>query len=316
MVFYEMFQGYTPIAPDLSVWMETDPRYDLYLPRVYCDTCHRGGELNLFREYPIPFPVPMDHPVVRELRQLHRRYRKINAALNAEMRELMNQYWARGESIPEGHPIFRRISQGGAISPEEFRELAARVREALNVPTEWTLVPGARVGPFPLRYYYSPLPDLGWTDAGRSLIVRERAVQVFREAGLTGWSVYPVGSATYRGRLPAGPPPPLYEFLITGKAGAPRGVDPDDYDLCERCGALIRVGVPKRIEVEPDRWDGSDFFQFDFDSKRYVSERAREVMEAADMEEVGFRDPNEPQMTTEERAAFLRKCGIVEREIP
>lgn len=310
-----MFEGYTPIAPDLPVWMETDRSQALHLPRVYCDDCHRApGYLD--REYPIPVPVPRKHPLVQEIGRLRRHYDRVNAVLNAEYREVWQQYWSRGENMPADHPIEKRLSRGGCLTPEEFEDLATRLRQAFDVPNEWKIVPGARVGLLPLRYYYSPLPDLNWANGSSTLVATKRAVQTFQDAGLTGWSAYPVASAAYRGRLPAGPPPMLYELLFAGRAGTPRGVDPNDLDVCQRCGGLIRIRVPERLEIQPDRWDGSDFFHFDHGPQRYVTERARQVIEAADMEEVGFRDPNEPAMTTEERAAYLREVGIVEREMP
>jgi hypothetical protein len=315
MVAYELNRPDTWAAKKFDNSFEQDDRQSRFLPWVYCPGC-RGA----ISADPIPeaYNLASDHPFWNLLQQAEAevRRREAEGATDAEeaLWNLLQQADAEFEqlqaaNLPLEHFASDALQQAEAeceqkvgqlrLTPEEFAPLAAALRKALALPPKRAIEPGARLGLLPVCWKSAAVADFMWC-VPFTIVVSERAVEVFDRGGLTGWEVWPLRVTRVTRSFS---PPSLYELLFMGEAGdpAPESV-PYQIEECPRRHAVTREisGGPHRPfwwYVNPDTWDGTDFFCFrgGARSSGYISERAKQVIEAAKLTNVAFRAINEPR---------------------
>lgn len=140
------------------------------------------------------------------------------------------------------------------------------------------------------------------------IIVADHALQVIREAGLTGFEVQ---LAIVEG-VPAGVTPSdlpkLWELVVTGSGGAAHessGIV--ELFRCASCGLVRYSAFEHGITVDESKYDGSDFFTVsEYPKYVLVSERAKAVIEQARLTNVTFVESSKlqwPQGVAKPRAA-------------
>lgn len=112
------------------------------------------------------------------------------------------------------------------------------------------------------------------------MIVTDRALKYFREAGLTGFRAdsteivrYPKGWDKQRNLV-------FWEIIIAGSAGH---AHPDSgirlLRQCDACGSVEYSAYENGIIVDESRWDGADFFTVvEYPRFYLVTERAKRVI--------------------------------------
>ncbi len=110
-----------------------------------------------------------------------------------------------------------------------------------------------------------PSPRIGnfvWTWMSECLIT-DRVLQLFRQAGLTGFEVKPVVVAGVK-RLDKRrfeEIPTLWELVVTGRGGDARPKSGIRVIYrCEACGLVEYSSYQNGILVDEEQWNGSDFF--------------------------------------------------------
>jgi hypothetical protein len=131
-------------------------------------------------------------------------------------------------------------------------------------------------------YESSKVPDVIWPSLHDTFLVQDHVLERMQGEGLTGFTVRPAAEVTMP-KLP-GPPPRLWEVMITGwggEAGDASGVRMIYY--CIGCGHTRYSGTAHReLLIDPDRWDGSDLFRvWPLPMFVFASERVRTVFAAA-----------------------------------
>lgn len=138
-----------------------------------------------------------------------------------------------------------------------------------------------------------PVEDFVWTWYSECLI-QDRVLNLFREAGLTGFEVKPV-RARFR-RLQSIAPPRLWELVVTGWAGmAPPESGVRLVESCPGCGLLGYSSVtnPSQL-ISESQWDGSDFFiVWPLVRFVFVTERAAQVVRANQLKGARLVPPRE-----------------------
>lgn len=167
--------------------------------------------------------------------------------------------------LPANHFLYQR--KRAPVFPEEMEQLKEAVRTSLPIEKEALLLPGTRIGYVSLFCNQENVPPFSWPETS-TLVVTEEAVRFLTDSGFTGWELAPVtiapGSAI--------PSQRLYELGITGKAGKAITNPPTYLEFhCSVCGRTEYNNHPViASSVDPDQWDGSDFFRFDVPHHGYV----------------------------------------------
>jgi hypothetical protein len=127
--------------------------------------------------------------------------------------------------------------------------------------------------------------DFVWTWYS-DLIVPDRTLALFKEAGFTGFGTRPVIIEKIRGRRAKHrketPIPPLWELLIRGKGGdaAPEsGIAPFQYEDSSGVVHNAYTSFRNGIIVDEANWDGSDLFTVNgYRKYLLVTERVKEFI--------------------------------------
>jgi len=118
--------------------------------------------------------------------------------------------------------------------------------------------PGRRLTPLSVKLPSGKHTDLMWTWYS-DLLLNAHAAQIFSDNHLSGYELVP---AEIMGNGTNGAPPELWEFKVTGWAGA---APPESgIELEDRCAACKHSHYspythPEKL-INKDQWDGSDFF--------------------------------------------------------
>jgi hypothetical protein len=116
---------------------------------------------------------------------------------------------------------------------------------------------GRRISDLSIVIPCDPAPDVIFTWMSEC-VVQERALRIFREAGLTGFATRPANAKLKS----TGKPVAVGELLVTGWGGlAPAASGIKEVGRCAYCGHLrySELEEPRDL-VSVESWDGSDFF--------------------------------------------------------
>jgi hypothetical protein len=169
------------------------------------------------------------------------------------------------------------IREWTTVTPDQWDAVTREIATALDVPAE-RITPGAPVGitPYTTRAY--PKNDIIDTSSG--LIVQTAVKEALIAAGLTGVEFFPIEvSLDKKSKLPKDTTlPDLWLLYITGRAwrvGSTREKNTE----CPHCGRTwFNTEIP--LVVDESRWDGSDFFRLDENSRMmFVTERVCRLLE-------------------------------------
>ncbi|MBI2298039.1 MAG: hypothetical protein HYU66_03650 [Armatimonadetes bacterium] len=165
---------------------------------------------------------------------------------------------------------------------DRFEELAAALRETLNLP-EWRAVrPNAGLGLLHVELIGEPVADV--TQCGHQIIVTPRFIQWLEREGVTGWQAFPVLPQGRRKQRLA--ELGLVHLLVTGRGGMARGKNGPK--RCERCGCT-KWCPWWDYELDESAWDGSPIFAFEYDYEHaFVTEDLRYAMQRAGFSTVRF----------------------------
>jgi hypothetical protein len=139
---------------------------------------------------------------------------------------------------------------------------------------------GKRIGNLVVVLPSEKVGDFVWTWYSDCLIT-EKVLNLFREAGITGFTVKPVeikpktekGHLLTKSRV-------LWELVVTGKGG---DADPRSgirlVYTCPHCGMIRYSSFQDGIIVDEQTWDGSDFFTVTgYPKFILVTERAKDLI--------------------------------------
>jgi hypothetical protein len=107
-------------------------------------------------------------------------------------------------------------------------------------------------------------------------LVHDETLQIFREEGLTGFSVRRARVSLKK----TGAPVAVSELVVTGWGGmAPEASGIREVERCEECGHLHYSAIEEPRElIDLKNWDGSDFFMvWPLPMFRFVTSRVAEV---------------------------------------
>ena len=141
--------------------------------------------------------------------------------------------------------------------------------------------PGKRIGNLNIILPSPRLGDFVWTWY-HECIVQRRTLNLFKEAGVTGFEIRPVTVERVNG-LRKGTPatsPELFELWIIGQGGH---AHPDSgirlMDHCPYCGWTKYSSFRAGLGVDPAQWDGSDMFrQIEYRGFIIVTEKVKEII--------------------------------------
>src|SRR3990172_8594057 len=137
---------------------------------------------------------------------------------------------------------------------------------------------GRRVGILSVVLPSERVGDFVWTWYSDCLIT-DKTLRLFRDAGLTGFTVNPVeiGPTTEGGKRLA-TLPTLWELVIVGRGG---DADPKSgihlIYMCPHCGLTRFSSFRNGIVVDQQAWDGSDLFTITGYPFILVTERVKEL---------------------------------------
>jgi Protein of unknown function (Gmx_para_CXXCG) len=132
------------------------------------------------------------------------------------------------------------------------------------------------------------------------VVITDHALEVFRNAGLTGYTVEPIPLSKLPGDIDGSHIPPLWEFIPTGTAGAAHK-DSGIIELhrCDVCGLVRHSSFKNGIVVNQETYDGSDFFTvLEYPKYILVSPRAKLAMEKSRLSNVTFQEAAKLQWPT------------------
>jgi len=124
-----------------------------------------------------------------------------------------------------------------------------------------------------------PTSDLSWTVYSECLLSR-RALDLFRDANLSGFEAPPVGIVDIEHGGVSGTPE-LWELKVTGSCGPEIQRPGRWYEKpCKGCGSRTRHSAVDGVFIDRKNWDGSDFSRCsDYPhSLAVISERAKDVI--------------------------------------
>lgn len=153
---------------------------------------------------------------------------------------------------------------GKSLGLAEWFSMAERIRTELAVPPWQPVAPGAQLGRPRGELTATRVPDVLHPFPGQ-VIVGEEVVEAIEKAGLSG--VHVVGVELRWGKRAKHEGvglPHLYELVVKGH-GWRTGSDLVSITACAECRRTIFPN-PDHLEVDENRWDGSDFFYVDKNS--------------------------------------------------
>jgi hypothetical protein len=124
------------------------------------------------------------------------------------------------------------------------------------------------------------------------IVVSQHALDVLRNANLSGFVVNPVRLNSYPAGVDRSKLPMLWEFIILGTGGrARRDSGIAILRKCGDCGLIEYSAFKNGIVVDPSSYNGADFFAVvEYPKYLLVSERAKSVIESTRLTNVRFID--------------------------
>ncbi|MDA8064622.1 MAG: double-CXXCG motif protein [Thermaerobacter sp.] len=145
---------------------------------------------------------------------------------------------------------------------------------------------GDRIGDLIVELSSPKIGDFVWTWYSECLIT-QRVLDLFRQAGLTGFEVRPVTVERVKRVRKSGDLrlPTLWELVVVGKGGyAHPSAGIRRIYRCEACGFEKHFSYRNGIIVDEAQWDGSDFFIVNpYGGHIVITERAKEVIASNDL---------------------------------
>jgi hypothetical protein len=122
------------------------------------------------------------------------------------------------------------------------------------------------------------------------IVVTDHALQVLRQADLTGFQVLPTKVEGVPEGVKRSDLPKLWELVVTGEGGpADKASGIVELSRCQSCGLVRYSAFEHGIVVDEFTYDGSDFFTVsEYPKYVLVSHRAKEVIEKARLTNVAF----------------------------
>ena len=153
---------------------------------------------------------------------------------------------------------------------------------------------GRRITELRLELISSNIVDFSWTILS-DIVVTERVVQVFEEAGLTGYELKPTKIVSVAKRVKIKSYPKFWELIVTGQGGH---AHPDSGIAlkfkCDTCGLVRYSAYEHGIIVDETQWDGSDLFTvIEYPKHILVTERVKNIIESHKLTNVKFLRSNE-----------------------
>jgi hypothetical protein len=153
---------------------------------------------------------------------------------------------------------------------------------------------GSRIGMLSIDLLSTRVVDIASTLLS-NIVITDKALSAFSDAGLTGFSVQPVRISSIPVTSEEFIIPTLWEFVVGGSAGPAHwrsGINL--LHVCKACG-LTRYSAFKRgIHVDPQNYDGSDFFTvIEYPAYVMVSTRAKQVIETSRLTNIHFVESKE-----------------------
>jgi hypothetical protein len=190
--------------------------------------------------------------------------------------------------LPDDHPLVKGAVVN--VDVEEFKRIAADVRQVLQLPPDLYLAPGTSLGFVRLEVRRRKIPDFEWPGL-QTLVISRGVARVLTDAGITGWRTEPV--IVTKGQMGRDIDcSDLLELVVEGRGGVPV-TDPLTLELsrCDICGRVEHeLPLLRRLELDPDQSDGSDIFRFDepYSGYRFVTERFKAAVENAGLRNCKF----------------------------
>lgn len=178
--------------------------------------------------------------------------------------EAMGGGWASSDrirvAVPQQSTLLPYLT-GKSLGVPEWFAIAERIRSELAVPSWQPVTPGAQLGLPGGELTATRVPDVLHPFPGQ-VIVRAQVVKAIEMAGLSGVDAVDVGVRWGKRVKAVGVKlPHLYELVVKGH-GWRIGSDLTSITDCVHCQRTIFPN-PNYLEVDENRWDGSDFFYVD-----------------------------------------------------
>lgn len=182
--------------------------------------------------------------------------------------------------MDEQYYLYGRPEWANQFKPAEWADCVKLERIVCPVNPDHQR-PGERLTALTIILPSPKVDDFVWTWYSDCLIT-DQVLQLFRQAGLTGFKVRPVVVERVKrlgkGRLEE--IPRLWELVVTGKGGDAR---PESgirvVYCCGACGMVRYSSYQNGILVDEEQWDGSDFFIVNGYPKHIlVTERMKELI--------------------------------------
>ncbi len=184
----------------------------------------------------------------------------------------------RHEAVTD--PELARRLDGGPLAFGEWWGLAAKVREHLNLAED--VMPGDTFGLPTYQITLDTASDFLFPNL--RAVISQRVLNAFQSAGLSGYHTIEPGLVP--GKRVRNELPPYYELCVIGTAWRKGTIVST---ACNHCGRRQRTLVS--LEIDPERWDGSDIFTVDgVTSIIGASARARDLIVEAGFTNVQCRD--------------------------
>jgi hypothetical protein len=268
------------------------------MPQACCRIC--GWRPAAFDAFAVPETQTLsaDHPVLHEIKRLNKQVHDAQQPFAKRFFRL-----AIERKLPPSNDHCWQDEFIGYLEPAELTTIADALRNTLDLPVTRDIFPLSRLGLKHVRCA-ATIPD--WGDVqDSSLLMSARALQVITEAQLTGWQAFPVVLHPTARVIKQGVPV-VHELLVTGQAGPPVDfIEGRDYQRCAACGNLTGTTYADTFTVNEQNWDGTDFFHVARRGVIIITERAKQVLEAARFKWIGFRPTTMPRREWRLSMGFL-----------
>lgn len=176
---------------------------------------------------------------------------------------------------------FYKLNNSGSATRAEWSDDVVMTKYICPMYPEHNR-PGYRSSDLLVVLPSTKVTDFIWTWFSE-LIITDKVVSVLNANNITGFETRPVTVRKIKrlGKDPR-PLPPLWEMKVTGKGGH---ADPAcgivQKNKCEYCKLSTYSPYNDSIIINPDNWDGSDFFTINgFPRYIFITERVKELIQA------------------------------------
>lgn len=262
---------YSLIADYVDKWISSKEfkirMPELRLPRRYCSMCK--GDI---RADCAEIPEEPSKEIVKLLKPYQDSIERV---------ELLDKLMI---AVDENEPpdvveaLNKKFEQYDTINPKEFKFVAERIKNLMNLPPYRLIIPRKPIGTPKARVYRELKVDMiVGVSYNPCAVLTEKAVEMLANSGLTGMEFHPI-------QVVRPPGYKLYTMIVYGDGGEPKIVSGKaEYWQCPECGVWsIRDHTgPIQVVLDEDKWDGSDFFHFMGGGGVCITERAKEWFEGS-----------------------------------